>query len=382
MPVTAYSKEARRELDLEQWLAQNRYQSNDDPELMGVPSKLRAKATYDIECSCCGAQGATLVRGARSKGTGKAIAQGHFRFRTADGANPHNPLCDFFDEQRVRGSEYLTNFASDKSALTKAIRDLVCRGITGGLFSQTDMRAMRQWFLHEKTAHAIPLDVTAELLQWCVDMYAARSVVGADSLPFIPEHGLLPQFNWDAAAKLEWARRNEQLFVVVERWVYFQRKSIERPLRLIAQHAGQVVLDPSSLRDKYEATWKLSVFAASYLFEAGMRSPAIVRQHPSIWGAAGHALLALSALLLFVCDWDLQRASGLYCRLKTMPPLPEGLDGNLIGLNPFHDYPAWQVINSARHIAAKRMDERPVSIQIAEVKSEIQEQYQEWARRR
>jgi len=379
MPITAYSVEARRELDLEQWLALNSYQPKDDPELLRLPADLRTKAAIDIECSCCGTTGAQLVRGARSKGTGKAIAQGHFRFRKADGTNPHHPLCDFFDEQKVRGEEYLTNFASDKSALTRAIRDLVCRGISADLFSQADMRSMRLWFLKEKEAHAIPLNVTSEILHWCVDMQAARAPWSAASLPFMPEHGLLPGFDWDLAAKLEWVRRNEKLFAEVERWIYFRRQSIEHPLRLVAQHAGQLVLDPSELRDKYEAAWKLSSFAAYHLFELGTKPPAIVRQHPFEWGPAGHVLLALSALLLFLCDWDLQRASVLFCRLKTVPPVPDGLDGNLIGLNPFHDYPAWQVISAARRIVSIRTDDRPVSDQIAEVKTEMLAQYRAWA---
>ncbi len=59
--------------------------------------------------------------------------------------------------------------------------------------------------------------------------------------------------------------------------------------------------------------------------------------------------------------------------------MPNGLDGNLIGLNPFHDYPAWQVINSARLVGAKRTDNCLVSDQINDVKVEILAQYQEWA---
>ncbi len=379
MPITAYSREARRELDLEQWLALNAYQAKDYPELAMMPSEVRAKAASDIECSCCGAQGATLVRGARSKSTGKAIAQGHFRFRTADGSNPHSPLCDYFDEHKVRGAEYLTNFASDKSALTRAIRDLVCRGITAGLFSQADMREMRLWFLQEKVAHAAPLDVTAELLEWCVDMHAARGPWSRGNLPFEPEHGSLPGFDWELAAKLEWARRNSRLIDLGERWAFYRHQSIERPLRLLAQHAGEIVLDPTCLQDKYEAACKLASFAATFLFLPGTPPPPIVHKHPSDWGPTGHALLALSALLLYKSGWDLQRASALYCRLKVLPPLPNGLDGNLIGLNPFHDYAAWQVINSARLVAAARTDVRSVKEQVAGVKDELYGRYRDWA---
>lgn len=380
MPITAYSVEARRELDLEQWLALNAYQPENDPELLSLPPELRAKASVDIECSCCGARGASLVRGARSRGTGKAVAQGHFRFRTADGANPHAPLCDFFDEQAVRGTEYLFSFADDRSALTRAIRDLVCRGISAGLFSQADMRSMRLWFLHEKTAHALVLDVTPEELQWCIDMQAAGAATPA-SLPFTPGHGAIPGFDWNMAARLEWARRNRDLFAEMDRGVYFRRQTIAQPLRLLGQHGGQVVLDPSALRDRYEVACRLARFAAFYLFDTGVKPPAIVDQHPSLWGPAARAVLAFCSLLLFVSDWDIQGASALFGRIKSVRPVPDALDGNLIGLNPFHDYPAWQVISSARRIIAKRVDDRAVSAQIADVRAEMEAAYQDWVSR-
>ncbi|EUC18848.1 hypothetical protein [Paraburkholderia hospita] len=86
MPITAYSNEAQRELDLEQWLGINSYELKQDPDLARMPSELREKVAVDIECSCCGAHGATIVRGARSKGTGKSVAQAHFRFRSTDGS--------------------------------------------------------------------------------------------------------------------------------------------------------------------------------------------------------------------------------------------------------------------------------------------------------
>ncbi|CAM2198413.1 conserved protein of unknown function (plasmid) [Paraburkholderia kururiensis] len=380
MPITAYSFEARRELDLGQWLTLNGYLPKNDPELLSLPSELRAKAAVDIECSCCGAGGATLVRGAHSRGNGKAVAQGHFRFRTADGANPHDPLCDFFDEQAVRGTEYLFGFADDRSALTRAIRDLVCRGIGAGLFSAVDMHSMRQWFLHEKAAHAVVLDVTPEQLQWCVDMHAADAWSPA-SLPFMPEHGAIPGFDWNVAARLEWVRRNSDLFAEVERSVHFRRQTIERPLRLLGQHGGQIVLDPSALRERYEVACRLARFAAFYLFDPGATPPAIADQHPSLWGPAAHAVLAFCSLLLFVSDWDIQRASALFGRIKGVGPAPDAPDGNLIGLNPFHDYQAWQVINSARRVIAKRVDDRAVSVQIADVRGEMETAYRDWASR-
>lgn len=370
MPITAYSNSEKRELDLEQWLAIKGYIPKDDPELLRMPPHLREFAAHDIACSSCSVLGATLVRGARSKSTGKAVAQGHFRFAASDGTNPHHPLCDFVDEGQDRRGEYLANFATDKSALTRAIRDLVCRGITAGLFTQADMRAMRTWFFDERVTHSTQLDVTGDLLVWCQEASAARWAAGHWGLPFQPEHKRLPGFDWDNAAKQEWARRNRHLLGLAEQGVHFRGPEVERALRLIAKHNGQLVLDPSTLRDKYQSAVHLSRFVADYL--PGLASkPTFTHKHDSDWGTAAHSLLALSALMLFKSDWDIDRASALYARLHGLPPMPDSLEGNLVGLNPFHDYHAWKVIHSATLIGAARTDRRPVHEQVADVKNEI-----------
>lgn len=380
MPITAYSNEAKRELDLEQWLALNAYSPQADPQLFAMPDELRAKATRDIECSGCRARGALLVRGALSRANGKPVGQAHFRFGTAGGANPHHPLCDFVEEGKERRNDYLASFANDRSALTRAVRDLVCRGIQGGMFTQGDMREMRLWFLEERSRHAVTLDVTPTLLQWCADMQATEQGWSPDQLPFSPEHGRLPGFDWDRAANREWKSRNKHLFKAVQFRVHFRRSTLKRPLQLLEQHAGATVLDPSVLREKYEAVILVAGFAAGYVFKvAATKPPTLFRGHVSDWGAAGHALLALSSLLLYLNDWDADRAGAAFSVLAGLAPSTSGLEGNLIGLNPFHDYPAWQVINSARHVAAVRTDTRPVVEQVNDIKAELTAAYGAWA---
>jgi hypothetical protein len=374
LPITAYSVAAQRELDLGQWLTLNGYQGPIDSQRQDLPELLREKATGDIECSCCAARGAKLIRDARSGGTGKRVAQGHFRFVADDGSNPHHPLCDFFEESKVRGAEYQVSFTDAKSSLTKLIRDLVCRGITAGLFTAADMRAMRLWFHQEKAAHSKPLVVKAELLRWCTDMQDVRSRVLTNGVPFVPEHGSLPGFNWALAAKEEWLRRNEPWLASVDR-IIFSRQVTERSLRLVALHGGQLVLDPSALASKYDAAVQLARFAAIHMGEPGSRPPALASQHHSAWGPEAHALLALSALLLYVSGWDLKLASVLFCRIRVAPPATEWLHGNLIGLNPFHDHLAWRLIAAAREVGARRTDDRPVAEQIDAVKAELEAQF-------
>ena len=375
MPITAYSKDAAREVDLEQWLTLNQYSIKDDPLLKRIPVELKDKAARDIECCGCRAYGAMLVAVGRQHGVGRSVSQGHFRFGAAVDANPHHPLCDFYcDEQAPRNADHLVNFASDRSTFTRVVRDLVCRGIRAGHFGQGDIRRMRLWFLDEKTAHAMPLDVTPELLNWCIDMDATRL---ARELPFQPEHGQMPGFNWAEAAKSEWRRRNAGLFEERPMRVHFRTETIERALKLIEPKGSATVLDPTVLREKYEAVVQLSEFAALYIFHLVGTKPKTYWRVDGL-KSAGRGLQALCALLLFMNDWDIARASSAFARLTTLPPAADGTEGNVMGLNPFHDYESWQILHEAKRVAARRTDDRPVAEQIDAIKTEMHIAHREW----
>jgi len=56
------------------------------------------------------------------------------------------------------------------------------------------------------------------------------------------------------------------------------------------------------------------------------------------------ALLALCALVLFISNWDMNAAIAALSRLL-LAPVPSDLTlGNVIGLNPFHEYAAWRIL--------------------------------------
>lgn len=378
MPITAYSNEAEREVDLEQWLMLSGYSIKDDPLLERIPADLRARAARDIECSGCRAQGAVLVAVGRERSAGRSVSQGHFRFGTTASANPHDPRCDFyFDEKVARDPDYLVNFASDRSVFTRVVRDLVCRGVRSGRFSQADIRRMRLWFLEEKTVHEMPIDVTPELLRWCIDMDVTR---WDSQLPFQPEHGQLPGFDWAQASKSEWRRRHAPLFEARPMRVHFRPDTIQRALKLIELQDKATVLDPTALRDKYEAVLQLSEFAALYVYHLASTKP------PPHWRLSGlksaaRALLALCALLLFMNDWDTGEASAAFAALTVLPPAADGTEGNVMGLNPFHDYESWQILHEARQVAERRTDARPVAEQIEAIQAELHAVYQEWLAR-
>jgi hypothetical protein len=378
MAITAFSIEAAAELDVEQWLTLNGYMARNDPNLDDVPPALRAKALADILCSGCQVRGAALVGAGRQKGVGRNVSQGHFRFGASGSTNPHHPLCDLYDDKERRNTDYLVNFASDKSAMTRVIRDLVCRGIRARRFTQADIRDMRLWFLQQRVAHAVKLDIEPELLRWCVDMDSTRLL---DEVPFRPEHGQMPGFDWHRAAKNEWRRRNAALFGQRRQYLYFSDETISRALKLIESKGDATVLDPLPLREKYEAVTRMADFAAMYVARVACTPlhPSTLRAHKHLKPRAAHALLALGALLLFKNDWDLGQASADFAMLAALPSAADGKEGNVMGLNPFHDYPAWEIIHEARKVAAQRIDARPVPEQIAEIEASMRAAYVHWA---
>jgi len=52
-----------------------------------------------------------------------------------------------------------------------------------------------------------------------------------------------------------------------------------------------------------------------------------------------------------------------------------------MGLNPFHDYEAWQILHEARQVAARRTDALPVAEQVDAIRAELQAVHLEWMAR-
>lgn len=162
--------------------------------------------------------------------------------------------------------------------------------------------------------------------------------------------------------------------------VHFRPDTIQRALKLIELQGNTTVLAPTALREKYEAVVQLSEFAALYVYHvAGTKPPT----HSRLNGlkSAGRALLALCALLLFMNDWDAGQASAVFAGLTALPSAQDGTEGNVMGLNPFHDYEAWQILYEARQVAARRTDARPVAEQVDAIRAEMQAIHLEWLAR-
>jgi hypothetical protein len=54
------------------------------------------------------------------------------------------------------------------------------------------------------------------------------------------------------------------------------------------------------------------------------------------------SVMALSALLLFVNRWNMEEAISSFVIISALAGHADPSLGNIMGLNPFHDYVAWE----------------------------------------
>ncbi|WP_235884859.1 hypothetical protein [Bradyrhizobium frederickii] len=143
---------------------------------------------------------------------------------------------------------------------------------------------------------------------------------------------------------------------------------------LLRKHYQREVFDPTVLQRYYDAAVSLAAFVA---VNGGID---IGRVRPESFRLKGApvALLALCALVLFVSNWDMNAAIAAFARLL-LAPVPSDLTlGNVIGLNPFHEYAAWRVLILSAQVAAKSPGELDYDRQLAATEAALREQHRQW----
>lgn len=374
MPTTAYSSYYSRELDVDQLGSL----LNGNP-LMQTQTAVIDFSPWadwirnDVCCSSCGKTGAQIVRPSMARGGHAVLRQSHFRFVNQNGGDAHHPFCEFYgrDDGTVRQTDSLLNFGSDKSAETRAVRLLVCKGIEARLFDQSNIRAMRQWFFDLKSESRFTVDTTPEALSW------ARSLQGHSSYrgrTFHPAQAEMPAFDWVSAAKSQFTEENLELIELAKRGGYYQGPEWRRAGSLAAKHFGQEVFNVAALQRYYEDTLSLSIFVAK---NSGIK---FGKPNPDYYRLRGAPipLLALCALMLFTSEWDMNVAIGRFASLLTAPEPNDKSLGNVIGLNPFHDYPAWRLVVLTAEITAKSLKGFDYQAQLNAIDLDLRRQHAAW----
>jgi len=343
MPLTAFSRATGEELDVEQVirrLAGTKEANTTALLLAGIPDAWRRVIREDMECPSCFTLGADLVRdGVSATVSKRVVRQACFRYPT------HRPQCDFA-RPGVSGTstpDNLVAFGSTKTGLTRAVRQLVGAGIQQGAFTQRTIRDMRQWFFEQKASSTFTVTLDPRLSVWLEALLCSTGgFYGLQPVALTPEIAALPGFDWRDAARRQLRARYRmhiEALVAAELRIWV---AADRVADLAGRFQGEVVFDPSALRAHYLGTLQLATFITQNYEPVG-RFVKVGRSHAP-------AVLAFSALMLYVEDWNLDRAAALFGRIAMTAAKADGDLGNVMGLNPWHDFEAWQQLKALQEL--------------------------------
>ncbi|MCF5709497.1 hypothetical protein GIV19_19740 [Pseudomonas syringae] len=344
MPLTAFSSSREMELDVEQLLTQLALETGFPAPVKGeaLPEVWKAHISTDLECPSCFSTGAEMVRAGRSKTDGHVVRQAYFRFSQGNDSRGHHPFCDFSGNVPAGFiPENLVQFSTPKDGVSRAVRELVCKGIGLGVFGQWDIRAMREWFFKQKVDSRFTVTLDPRLPAWLESFQRNRAwhySEGLEGLTLTEEVLRVPGFDFQGAASRELTRRYRAVAQALSDRRTFVIADLGRIGKLADDYQGQPVFDPSVLRPQYERTLALAAFICSN-HEPLIRSiktyaPLASLKNPKY-------LMAFAALLLFISDWDLDAAVGRFAQIATSKEQVDESLGNVMGLNPFHDFSTW-----------------------------------------
>lgn len=373
MPTTAYSTYFRCEIDVEQLLAKMGKGASPVPlhQLDDLDPLWRDWIKKDIRCPSCGIAGATLISGAIAKRSGRALRQAHFRFQAGEQSNGHLRYCDFeISDRDTKGLESLVALGGPRNRETRYIRYLVCIGIEQGLFSQADIRAMRQWFFEKKQKSRFVVSCTEGNIDYINCMPSSKAFALSE---FFPACGEIPSFNWRNAAIGRFIKDNGAWLAELDS-LKTSSQVANRAKALIARHKQSEMFDVSTLQPYYNSTIDLCFFIARECPEFGLQN----KYHLIRWGGSSSVLLAFSALLLYVAHWKIESAIALMGSIMQSPEPKDLLAGNIIGLNPFHDHAAWKLIRDAS-VMSERLSVLPTYKECIDAsEAELREEHSVW----
>lgn len=337
MAQTAYSQSFAKELDFRQLLKLRGITATLDQEDYGLSQAEREWMRGDLLCPSCRCGGTSLVRSDVAKPSGRNTRQAHFRFIDAAGLTAHKLGCDFYALDDVPGVQKGVDVeftANDKD--TKLVRELVCKAMSIGELNKTDIFAMRTWFLGLRDANAFDVTGTPAMVDW---LWAVHKLPVYEGIRFEPSHLTLPGFSARRAAQRDLAFQYRDIRKRFPR-IPFDAQARERAKRIVTAKHGQKLIATELLRPKFEATAQLAQLMAEYGDLPFTKKKTI----GGVWGDTPEALLAFSAALLFVSDWDANTALVRFAKILAAPPPEDPTLGNVMGLNPFHDFAALEVV--------------------------------------
>ncbi|BAL79186.1 hypothetical protein S23_59970 [Bradyrhizobium cosmicum] len=143
---------------------------------------------------------------------------------------------------------------------------------------------------------------------------------------------------------------------------------------LLRKHYQHEVFDPTLLQPYYEAAVSLSLFVAK---NSGIHFGKVRPEYYRVKGPPV-ALLALCALVLFVSNWDMNAATAAFAKLLSAPTPRDLTLGNVIGLNPFHEYAAWRLVIISAEVATKSPNGLDYDRQLSSTEAALRGEHLRW----
>ncbi|WP_318386786.1 hypothetical protein [Enterobacter sp.] len=348
MTITAYSRTFESELDARQ-LESLFNENNSDPTL-----SFREFVKADIECPACNVSGGHYVAEAKAQLKGTTVRQAHFAFRDSQGNDSHLPFCDFYtgaDKLNVVANEGRVNFKRSGSEVTQLIGLMVCAGIEAGIFTQKDIRNMRQWFLDLREQGSFRFDFSHHILHIA---HAAVKRNGRNMKGYVVDVTITDNDWFDIDSEVYQSlyfkfpelkldrRKNPELRKMSLKSVVKKANSI------IKKDSGVTTFDRSILDEKYE-------LATQIAHEIRRTTPRLRQliSYSSDSLRGSNPLMAFSALLLFVSDWDIATAEKKLETIQAVKTVTDINAGNVVGLNPFIHYSAWILVKALHDLQSE-----------------------------
>ncbi len=352
MPITAFSKTFHRELDVSQLKSLFKKSSRSGD------ISFRDFVKEDIECPACNVTGGYIVKEGTSPVTGRRVSQEHFAFKNKLGNDAHSRFCEFYngvDKLKLVANEGKVDFRKSNSQFTKNIGLMVCIAIENNLLTQKDIRDMRQWFLDLRTNGDFSFSISPHLIHLARASYT-RTKRNWDNFVPDPIAAVKEGFNIDKEVYESLYHRFSYYNLTPHckenpmYWDISLKSVVNKAAGIARKDSNALSFDREVLSERYCLTRQLSIaiIKSGNEYFRKLSPSAAIRSNP---------LMAFSALLLFVSDWDYDQAWEKVETIYEIKTVKDSNIGNVIGLNPFINYSAWVIIKKLNALKNEMNDE-------------------------
>lgn len=224
---------------------------------------------------------------------------------------------------------------------------------------------MREWFFQQKVASQFIVTLDAKLPGWLESLQRYRSLHPSrvpEGVQLTKDVLRIPGFDFKAAARDELTRRYQPILKATHEKRIFLGAARGRIEKLATDFHTKSVFDPTVLRQHYELTQDLAKFICTNHAPLSR----LVKEHAQLASLKSPKyLMAFASLLLFISDWEFNTAVGRFARIATSSAAVDESLGNVIGLNPLHDFDAWAMLIALQELP-------PFDLPTMDVKAEME----------